>query len=84
MEIYRNKNWGHIEDHVNFILAKQAFHLNLLDKAVEYFVNILQDSQQPSQQQADYLREFLYIYKVNCVFFLFCFSPLRTNFFWSL
>jgi hypothetical protein len=65
MQIYSGKGWNHVADHVQFILAKQAFHLNLLDIAVEYFVSILRESHQPSQQQADYLREFLYIYKVK-------------------
>jgi len=65
MQIYQGRDWDHIEDHVQFILARQAFQLDLLDKAVEYFVNILQDSHQSAQQQADYLKEFMYIYKVN-------------------
>jgi len=86
LQIYTGKGWNHVSDHVQFILAKQAFHLNLLDIAVEYFVSILRDSQQSSQQQADYLREFLYIYKVrvNNADFVFVFFPeIIINFFSS-
>lgn len=53
-----------IDDHINFTLGRQAFHLADLDTAVDYFLKLLHESKQSANQQNAYMKEFLYIYKV--------------------
>jgi len=63
LKIYKDKNWTLIDDHINFTLGRQAFHLADLDTAVDYFLKLLHGSKQSANQQNAYMREFLYIYK---------------------
>ncbi|ORX86207.1 hypothetical protein BCR32DRAFT_265161 [Anaeromyces robustus] len=63
LKIYKDKNWTLIDDHINFMLGRQAFHLADLNTAVEYFLKLLHGSKQSVNQQNAYMKEFLYIYK---------------------
>jgi len=63
LKIYKDKNWTLIDDHINFTLGRQAFHLADLDKAVDYFLKLLHGSKQSANQQSAYMKEFLYIYR---------------------
>jgi len=63
LKIFKDKNWTLIDDHINFTLGRQAFHLADLDTAVEYFLKLLHGSKQSANQQNAYMKEFLYIYK---------------------
>jgi hypothetical protein len=63
LKIYKDKNWTLIDDHINFTLGRQAFHLANLDIAVEYFLKLLHGSKQSANQQNAYMKEFLYIYE---------------------
>jgi len=67
-----------IDDHINFTLGRQAFHLADLDKAVDYFLKLLHGSKQSANQQSAYMKEFLYIYRVilNCLFISYIFIHL--------
>jgi len=51
-------------------LGRQAFHLADLDTAVDYFLKLLHGSKQSANQQNAYMREFLYIYKVNIIYYI--------------
>ncbi|KAI8068329.1 ER-golgi trafficking TRAPP I complex 85 kDa subunit-domain-containing protein [Gongronella butleri] len=55
--------WSVAKNHVQFALGRQAFHLNLLEDAVEHFVHVISDAKQTPQQQLDHIREFLFVYQ---------------------
>jgi len=63
LRVYKDKNWTLIDDHINFTLGRQAFHLADLDAAVDYFLKLLHESKQSANQQNAYMKEFLYIYR---------------------
>lgn len=66
MQVYKGKGWSLAEDHINFTIGRQSFTLRQLDNAVSAFRHILiNDSKQPPAQQGAFLREYLYVYKVN-------------------
>ncbi|KAG9298934.1 hypothetical protein G9A89_015956 [Geosiphon pyriformis] len=61
--VFENRSWLLVEDHINFTLGRQSFHMDDLDHALHFFLKLLRESRQPTSQQTAYLREFLYIYK---------------------
>lgn len=54
------------QDHINFTLGRQSLNLKQLDNATAAFKHLLTENskQIPSQQNA-FLREYLFVYKVN-------------------
>ena len=66
LHVYEDKSWHLAEDHINFTLGRQSFNLRQLDDALKSFRQLLvYESQQPPHQQAAYLREFLFVFKVE-------------------
>ncbi|XP_048577205.1 trafficking protein particle complex subunit 8 isoform X2 [Nematostella vectensis] len=64
LSVYNGKSWMLAEDHINFTLGRQSFNLRQLDDAQQSFRHLLvYESQQSPQQQAAYLREFLFVFK---------------------
>ncbi|KAJ3156284.1 Trafficking protein particle complex 8 [Geranomyces michiganensis] len=63
LEVYSERGWALVEDHVHFTLGRQSFHLGEFEAAVRYFLKLLKASRQSQAQQSSYLREFLYLYK---------------------
>ncbi|ORX43881.1 hypothetical protein DM01DRAFT_1295694 [Hesseltinella vesiculosa] len=61
--VLEESQWSVAKNHVAFALGRQAFHLNLLEQAVEHFVRVLSDSKQTPQQQLAHIREFLFVYQ---------------------
>ena len=54
-----------MQDHINFTLGRQSFNLRLLEDAQTFFRQLLEyESLQAPEQQASYLREFLFVFKV--------------------
>ena len=55
-----------MQDHIHFTIGRQSFNLKHLDKAAASFKHLLvQESKQPTSQQAAFLREYLFVYKVR-------------------
>ena len=53
------------QDHINFIIGRQSFNLRQLEDALSAFKELLLgESLQSSEQQASYLREFLFVFQV--------------------
>ena len=53
------------QDHINFIIGRQSFNLRQLEDALLAFKELLLgESLQSSEQQASYLREFLFVFQV--------------------
>lgn len=66
MQVYKGKGWSLAEDHINFTIGRQSYTLRQLDNAVSAFRHILiNESKQSAAQQGAFLREYLYVYKVN-------------------
>ena len=54
-----------LQDHIHFTLGRQSFNLRLLEDAQIFFRQLLEyESLQAPEQQASYLREFLFVFKV--------------------
>lgn len=75
LQLYKGKSWTLAEDHINFTIGRQSFNLKELQKACSAFKVLLQDgSKQSAAQQAAFLREFLFVFKVcksfGCIFML--------------
>uniref|UniRef100_A0A2K6GCU5 Trafficking protein particle complex subunit 8 n=1 Tax=Propithecus coquereli TaxID=379532 RepID=A0A2K6GCU5_PROCO len=69
MQVYKGKGWSLAEDHINFTIGRQSYTLRQLDNAVSAFRHILiNESKQSAAQQGAFLREYLYVYKVNTYF----------------
>uniref|UniRef100_A0A3Q3BIP9 Trafficking protein particle complex subunit 8 n=1 Tax=Kryptolebias marmoratus TaxID=37003 RepID=A0A3Q3BIP9_KRYMA len=71
MQVYKERGWSLAEDHINFTIGRHSFTLGQPENAVMAFRQILvNDSRQSATQQAAFLREFLYVYKViyKCCF----------------
>lgn len=67
LHIYNEKSWHLAEDHINFTLGRQSFNLRLLEDAQIFFRQLLEyESLQEPEQQASYLREFLFVFKQLC------------------
>ncbi|KAL7753947.1 hypothetical protein RI367_000880 [Sorochytrium milnesiophthora] len=63
LELYEEKAWKLIQDHLLFTLTRQSFHAGRLQDAVDSSVKLLRPGgQQSASQQSNYLKEFLYIY----------------------
>lgn len=66
MQVYKERGWSLAEDHINFTIGRQFFTLGQPDSAVQALREILtNDSRQTAKQQAAFLREYLYVYKVS-------------------
>lgn len=64
--MYKERGWSLAEDHINFTIGRQFFTLGQPDSAVQALREILtNDSRQTAKQQAAFLREYLYVYKVS-------------------
>ena len=64
--MYKGKLWSLAEDHINFTIGRQSFNLKQLDNAAAAFKHLLTaDSKQSPPQQNAFLREYLYVYKVQ-------------------
>jgi len=54
------------QDHINFTIGRQCFNLKQLNNAMVAFKHLLgTSSKQPSIQQAAFLREYLFVYRVG-------------------
>lgn len=65
LDVYGEKHWSLVEDHVHFTLGRQCFHLGEFGEAAKFFLKLLRASRQSATQQSAYLREFLHLYKVG-------------------
>jgi hypothetical protein len=64
LQVYQERSWSLAEDHINFTIGRQSFNLKSLDKAASAFKQLLTDcSMQTPQQQAAFLKEYLYVFK---------------------
>ncbi|GFR74415.1 trafficking protein particle complex subunit 8 [Elysia marginata] len=64
LQIYKARHWSIAEDHIHFTIGRQSFNLKHLEKAAASFKHLLvQESKQPTSQQAAFLREYLFVYK---------------------
>eukprot|EP01121_Diplochlamys_sp_Union-15-3_P010221 TRINITY_DN284_c0_g2_i2.p1 TRINITY_DN284_c0_g2~~TRINITY_DN284_c0_g2_i2.p1 ORF type:complete len:267 (-),score=34.61 TRINITY_DN284_c0_g2_i2:4-804(-) len=61
--VYRNKNWGQIDDHLHFVLSRINFLLGRQADALQFMSLLLKHNYQSAKQQASYLREYLHMYK---------------------
>jgi hypothetical protein len=62
--VLEDKGWGLADEHIQFSLARQSFHLGRSAQALLYFVRLLSvTSRQSALQQTAYLRELVFIYK---------------------
>jgi len=68
-----------VEDHIHFALGRQSFYLGDLDAALKFFLKLLRASRQTATQQSAYLREFLHIYKVRSLSFIYYKKNLMDN-----
>ncbi|XP_028410002.1 trafficking protein particle complex subunit 8-like [Dendronephthya gigantea] len=63
LSIY-HKSWRMAEDHINFIIGRQSFNLRQLEDALLAFRELLLgESLQTADQQASYLREYLFVFQ---------------------
>ena len=66
---YRDRMWSFADDHIFFSLARQAFHLQNYEGAVEYFAKLFKpESKQSATNHAAYIREFAYTLRVHRFF----------------
>lgn len=66
MQVYKERGWSLAEDHINFTIGRQSFTLGQPENALLAFRQILtNESRQIATQQAAFLREYLYVSKVN-------------------
>ncbi|KAJ3220266.1 Trafficking protein particle complex 8 [Dinochytrium kinnereticum] len=63
LDLYKNKKWTLIEDHIQFSLGKLSAQLERPADAITHFASLLHSSQQPPHIQQAYINEFLSIYK---------------------
>ncbi|KAL9976241.1 hypothetical protein ACROYT_G013513 [Oculina patagonica] len=64
LHVYNEKSWHLAEDHIHFTIGRQSFNLRLLEDAQTFFRQLLEyESLQAPEQQASYLREFLFVFK---------------------
>ncbi|KAI8855195.1 ER-golgi trafficking TRAPP I complex 85 kDa subunit-domain-containing protein [Chytridium lagenaria] len=62
-ELYKDKKWTLIEDHIQYSLGKLSSNLEKPADAISYFSSLLHSSQQPAHIQQAYINEFLGVYK---------------------
>lgn len=78
MQVYKDRGWSLAEDHINFTIGRQSFTLHKPKDAVTAFRQILTNgSRQTATQQGAFLREYLYVYKVNKICNLYDFTGYR-------
>jgi trafficking protein particle complex subunit 8 len=67
LQVYRGKEWTHIDDHLLSALGKHCIGLDAIDAAVDYYVMLLlnQENKGPERQLA-YLREFVQMIRQLC------------------
>ena len=58
-QVYNGRGWQLAEDHVNFIIGRQASLLGHSSEALDAFSRLLVDSQQYGKQQQQYISEFV-------------------------
>lgn len=58
-QVYNGRGWQLAEDHVNFIIGRQASLLGHSPEALDAFSRLLVDSQQYGKQQQQYISEFV-------------------------
>ncbi|KAJ3109249.1 Trafficking protein particle complex 8 [Phlyctochytrium planicorne] len=63
LDLYKEKDWVLIEDHIRFALGKLSSQLDNPAGAIRHLTQLLHHSQQPSHIQEAYVSEFLNIYK---------------------
>ena len=57
-----------MQDHINFTIGRQSFNLKQLENATAAFKHLLTvDSKQSPPQQAAFLREYLFVYRVSVI-----------------
>ena len=59
--VYQDQKWINIDDHINFILARQLYSLGDSTTAIKFFLKLISSGHQSHEQQSAYLREFLYV-----------------------
>ena len=67
LQVYRGKEWTHIDDHLLSALGKHSVGLDAVDAAVDYYLVLLrnQENKGPERQLA-YLREFVQMIRALC------------------
>ena len=69
-----------LQDHINFTIGRQCFNLKQLNNAMVAFKHLLgTSSKQPPVQQAAFLREYLFVYKVGRLLKFFLILSLICN-----
>ena len=62
-QVYNEKGWQLAEDHVNFIIGRQASVLGHKDDALGAFSKLLTDGQQYAKEQTKYIKEFVQMWQ---------------------
>ena len=66
MTILLTSSLFQFQDHINFTIGRQSFNLKQLENATAAFKHLLSlDSKQSPPQQAAFLREYLFVYRVS-------------------
>lgn len=76
--VYEGRGWFHMEDHINYNLGRDCFHLGDFQQAVHFFVELIGKGKaadglgtgkqkQSAERQANFLRDFLLVVKVGLV-----------------
>eukprot|EP01134_Creolimax_fragrantissima_P006646 CFRG6646T1 len=60
LQILEGKRWSLAEDHIHFTVGRQSFYVNDFPHALGSFSQLLRENKQSSQQEASYLREYLF------------------------
>ncbi|KAJ3184112.1 Trafficking protein particle complex 8 [Gaertneriomyces sp. JEL0708] len=63
LDVYEDKDWSLVEDHVHFFLGRQCAYLGQFEEAVHFFLRLLRDSRQSASQHNAYLRELVHLYR---------------------
>jgi len=64
--LYNSKQWGLVEEHIYFNLARQSYHLSRVAQSLLFFIRLLSaTSQQSAVHHRSYIREFVFIYQVK-------------------
>ncbi|XP_039251873.2 trafficking protein particle complex subunit 8-like [Styela clava] len=64
LQVYLGQGWSLAEDHINFAMARQSFNMkHLLDSSNSFRSLLVQESSQPSSQQAAFFHEFIHIFQ---------------------
>ena len=67
LQVYRCKNWTHIDDHLLSALGKNSVAMEAVDAAVDYYVLLLRNQEgKGTERQQSYLREFINMIRQLC------------------